>query len=182
MKRVILSKDKEDLILPSWLTSIGIEVLPPTTKMDSWIDGLIIGGGATDKERDKIELELIDNAIKNRIPVLGICRGAEMITTWARGILVPFTGNALANHKGAWHKVLFSDLLNLDKLDVWSNHHLRIENPGTLKPIAFAEDGSIEAIADPKRRILGVLWHPERSGEVGLISVLPWLKWIEKRF
>jgi|694.fasta_scaffold08991_19 gamma-glutamyl-gamma-aminobutyrate hydrolase PuuD len=187
MKRVILSRDKGDETIKTWLSSMGIEVLPSTSRMDSWIDGIVIGGGSDpgipeDRDRDKMELKLIDNAIKNRIPVLGICRGAEVITVWAGGSLQPLPKYAISNHQSRWHKVIFSDIWSKRDLDVWSHHHLRIENPGSLKAAAFAEDGSIEAIADPKRKVLGVLWHPERSGDNGLLSVYPWLKWIEKRF
>lgn len=187
MKQIILSRDTGDDTIKTWLSSIGMEVVPPSTRIDSWIDGLVIGGGSDpgipeDKERDKMEFELIDNAVKNRVPVLGICRGAEVLTIWSGGSLKPLSSTILQNHQNRWHKVVLSDLWNKSEIDVWSHHHLMIETTGTLKAAAFAEDGTIESVADPKRKVLGVLWHPERSGEGGMISVFPWLKWVEKRF
>lgn len=187
MKRVILSRDKDDESIKIWLTSMGLEVLPASARMDSWVDGLVIGGGSDpgipeDKERDVLEAGLIDAAIKERIPVLGICRGAEVVTVWAGGSLSPIPTNALPLHQNSWHRVTLSDLWNVRHMNVWSHHHLAIKNTGSLRPAAHADDGSIEAIADVNRRILGVLWHPERSDENGPISILPWLKWIEKRF
>lgn len=187
MKRIILSRDRGDEIIKTWLSSMGIEILSPSTRMDSWVDGLVIGGGSDpgipeDRDRDRMEFNLINTAVKNRIPVLGICRGAEVLTVWAGGSLKPLPSHALSLHMSQWHKVILSDLWNKSEVNVWSHHHLRIENPGTLKAAAFTEDGSVEAVADAKRKILGVLWHPERSGDEGTISVFPWLKWIEKRF
>lgn len=187
MKRIILSRDQGDEIIKSWLSSMGLEVLPPSTRMDSWIDGLIIGGGSDpgipeDKERDQMEIDLINSAVKNRIPILGICRGAEILAVWAGGSLAPLPANMLQNHQSRWHKVLFSNLWNKRDTDVWSHHHLRIENTGSLKPAAFADDGSIEAVVDAKKKILGVLWHPERSASDGILSVFPWFKWVERRF
>lgn len=46
MKRIILSRDRGDEIIKTWLSSMGIEILSPSTRMDSWIDGLVIGGGS----------------------------------------------------------------------------------------------------------------------------------------
>lgn len=187
MKKIILSRDEGDNTISNWLSAIGFEVLTPEKKMDSWINGLVIGGGSDpglpeDSDRDKMELELIKSAEKQGIPVLGICRGAEILTVWAGGSLSPLPSGLLSIHQGAWHKVLLSDLWPQREIDVWSRHHLMIENPGSLKPAAYSQHGSIEAIASPNKRMLGVLWHPERSGEPGYESIYPWLKWVEKKF
>lgn len=187
MKRVMLSTYDEDKKLREWVSSLGIEILSPDARMDSWVDGLIIGGGSDpgipeDKERDQMEIGLISKAVSERIPVLGICRGAEMLTLWAGGKLTAMTGNVLNNHMSQWHTVALSDLWPKREVSVWSHHHLKIENPGNLSPSAFSAEGNIEAISDFKKRILGVLWHPERSANDGTMSILPWLRWIEKRF
>jgi len=187
MKRVILSRDKEDDVISNWLKSFGIEVLPSSTRMDSWIDGIVIGGGkdpglSSDLNRDKMELNLISNAVRSKIPVLGICRGAEIVTAWGKGSTEPIKPNLLGNHQSCWHRVIFSNLWPARETEVWSHHHLRISNTGNLKAVAFSEDGSIEAVMDFNKRVLGVMWHPERSATGGTISVFPWLKWIEKRF
>jgi len=187
MKKIILSRDKGDEGIKRWFNSIGIETLTPDAKMDSWIDGLVIGGGSDpgipkDAQRDKLELDLIENAVKQRIPILGICRGAEILTIWSRGKLSTLQRHSLSYHMSKWHKVLFTDYWPEREAILWSHHHLTIEKSGTLKPAAFSEDGNIEALIDEKKRILGVLWHPERSADQGVMSILPWIKWIEKRF
>lgn len=186
MKKIILSRDKEDDMIKDWLSSMGLEVLPASSRMDSWIDGLVIGGGSDpgipeDLERDRMEAGLINAAIKNRIPVLGICRGAEVLTMWSGGLLAPLPKYELQNHRSRWHKVSLSDLWDRPSVDVWSHHHLRIQSTGSLKTAAITDDGTIEAVADTNKRILGVMWHPERSGNEGYASVYPWLKWVEKR-
>jgi len=187
MKKIILSTYDDDLNLREWFVLLGIEVLSPSAKMDSWVDGLVIGGGSDpgipeDKERDRMEIGLISKAVSERIPVLGICRGAEMLTLWAGGKLSPMKGGELGTHMSKWHNVQLSDIWPKAEANVWSHHHLKIENPGSLRVAATSNDGNTEAIADPNKRILGVLWHPERSGDVGVMTVLPWLRWIEKRF
>jgi gamma-glutamyl-gamma-aminobutyrate hydrolase PuuD len=187
MKRIILSRDKGDEEIKRWFSAIGIETLSPGSKMDSWIDGLVIGGGSDpgipeDKERDKMERDLITEAVKNRVPVLGICRGAEIITVWAGGSLAPLNGVLLSGHQHTWHSITVSEFWPASSMDVWSHHHLAIESTGSMKPAALSRDGGVEAIISQQKRVLGVLWHPERSGEKGYLSIYPWLKWIEKRF
>jgi len=187
MKRIILSRDKDDETIKKWLLSMGLEVLPPSTRLDSWIDGVVIGGGSDpglpkDVDRDALEQGLVSSAVKERIPVLGICRGAEVVTIWGGGSIAPLKRQFIHNHQNSWHTVVFSDLWNTKETQVWSHHHLGIEKTGSLRAAAFAEDGTIEAVADVQKRVLGVLWHPERSDMNGAMSVYPWLKWIEKRF
>lgn len=185
MKRIVVSKSKEDDVLPIWLKSIGLEVLPATTKIDSWVDGIVIGGGLAphdDPERDDIEFSLVKQAIKENVPLLGICRGCEVLALGVSGAIMKMSDSEVARHKDTWHKVLLSNLWPCETLDVWSNHINHITKMGTLSPVAFSPDGIVEAIADQKRRLLGIQWHPEKSHQEGYTSIYPWLRWIEKRF
>lgn len=185
MKRIVLSKRRDDDILPNWLKSLGIEILPVTTKIDSWVDGIVIGGGLApyeDPERDDIEFSLVKQAVKENVPLLGICRGCEVLTLGVGGAVKKMNDLETSMHRHKWHKVILSNLWPYDSLDIWSNHGNHITKMGILGPVAYSPDGVIEAVADPKRRLLGVQWHPEKSHQEGYSSVYPWLKWIEKRF
>jgi putative glutamine amidotransferase len=187
MKRIVLVRNKEDNTLSKWLVSMGFDISPSTNRMDSWVDGLVIGGGSDpgipqDEERDKGEQLLISKAVKENIPVLGICRGAETVAIWGGGTVSPLKSAVLPHHQNCWHRVILPNYWGKTEMNVWSHHHLGIQTTGNLKAAAFSDDGSVEAVIDAKKRILGVMWHPERSDENGAMSVFPWLKWVEKRF
>jgi len=126
-----------------------------------------------DCRRDRIEKELYTIFAKQGKPILGICRGIQCINAWEGGSLwqdlQPQTGK---NHSGGQlHKVKRLQkgciLKGLpDVFTVNSFHHQAIKNLApALTAIARSEDGFIEAIADEKRKIYAVQWHPERKTE-----------------
>lgn len=185
-KRIILSKSVGDQVIEPWLKSLGFDVMPPETKLDSWISGVVIGGGAdpigqTDEERDKKELELIQKSVKERIPCLGVCRGSEIVAIWDKGKLQPMMQAELPQHVKIWHDITIDYPEIKGTMRVWSNHHLKFKSSGKLKPCAWSPDGNIEAVIDKDNKVMGVLWHPEKSGTDGPASAMPWLKWVSKR-
>lgn len=136
------------------------------------VDGLVISGGdniGDDPARDKTEKIVIEFALKNEIPILGICRGMQVLNNYFGGKI---TKNKDTSHRGNPHNVeitnkKFSSLLEIDSLNVNSFHNNIIEesNLGAdLDSFAISHnDNTIEGFFHKQFPILGVMWHPERK-------------------
>lgn len=136
--------------------------------------------GSYKPERDGFELKLLENAISRNIPVLGICRGCQLINVYFRGSLIfdieeirGTNHRKISDTQDRMHKIniyqntLLSDIVNLEETEVTSSHHQSIDRLGEgLIVNAKAPDGIIEGIeyADKsgKNFFLAVQWHPER--------------------
>ena len=161
------------------------------------VDGLIVSGGSGDvdparygadpdpatrpvePERDDYELALVRAATEAEVPVLGICRGMQLVNVAFGGTLVQHLGadDAPGPHRGrpgqfAEHEVrlaagsLAARAVGAERTRVRSFHHQGVaEVAPSLRASGWAEDdGSVEALEDPARRfLLGVLWHPEED-------------------
>lgn len=168
------------------------------------LDGLILTGGADvdprmwgstpgpkqsgiRPARDRFESELIAAAAALGKPVLGICRGIQVINAHFGGTLVPH----LAPDQGEGHSFygyprherthpvtfksgsLFARLYGPGLL-VNSFHHQAVKNPGEgLLVTGLAPDGVVEAIEHESLPMLGVQWHPEMLREIE--PIFAWL-------
>lgn len=126
--------------------------------------------------RDLLERNMLRSAMEARLPILGICRGLQLINAVLGGTLwqdLPSQRPGSRKHRmerpydRAEHSVALSgplaDLYGADSLGVNSCHHQGIKAlaPG-LEPMAIAEDGLIEAFRHPGLPFLwAVQWHPE---------------------
>lgn len=139
------------------------------------------------KKRDSYERQILQTAQKINLPLLGICRGAQFIATEFGAKL-----EKINNHIGT-HKVFFDEKnlnLALDliknkaqnttfiKADSIESENIECKNDflvnsfhnfalkslkAPLKPLAFAQDGSIESYISDKAPIFGIMWHIERE-------------------
>ncbi|ANQ23868.1 hypothetical protein BA893_19785 [Vibrio natriegens] len=154
------------------------------------LDGLIIGGGDDidpehyggeaserdefDPERDKLEIEWIKWALENQVPILGICRGAQLLNVVHGGNLyadISTLRKRTYNRPGLLPtKQVFvdreSDLFALcgkPKLRVNSLHHQAVKDVGDGLRVAGRDlDGFVQAIESTHSQpIRGVQWHPE---------------------
>ncbi len=132
--------------------------------------------GNFDIKRDSTEFEAFRIASKLHMPVLGICRGMQLINIASGGTLYidlpEDTGSGTLHRQGkeGWtqHKILLKDESLLSKIatdkqqEVASNHHQGIEKIGKgLVPAAYSEDSLIEAVEGQNSFLLAVQWHPE---------------------
>jgi putative glutamine amidotransferase len=130
---------------------------------------------APDDQRDAVELRLIDEAIRNDIPIFAICRGIQILNVYHGGTLiqhlVPSEPHDVENEdKGAHaHQVDVETRTELariagrERLLVNSRHHQALKQIGAgMRVSARAADGVIEGIERADRTfVMGVQWHPE---------------------
>ena len=156
------------------------------------LDGLLLTGGtdvmpqlygsapteslwAVEPDRDDFELAVLSAAIDRGIPVLGICRGIQVINVHFGGTLhahhAPDEGEghssmAYPRHIGR-HEVTFEAGSTLTDLYgptamVNSFHHQSVDAVGEgLQVTARTGDGVVEAVEHAEHKITGVQWHPE---------------------
>ncbi|NLL18237.1 MAG: gamma-glutamyl-gamma-aminobutyrate hydrolase family protein [Clostridia bacterium] len=136
------------------------------------------GLGPVDPDRDHFELELCKLLLVNGKPVLGICRGMQVLNVACGGTiyqdLVRQLPESLEHRQRApknrvSHQVvldsssLLRGVLKTSALRVNSFHHQAVKDLGQgLKAVAKASDGVIEGVEKETGFVLGVQWHPER--------------------
>lgn len=138
--------------------------------------------GETCGDRDEMDRRLLISAIGADKPLLGICRGLQLMNAALGGTLYQDLSTEYGTtvehcmvppYDRGVHSVRVLDdtplheLLGADDLSVNSYHHQAVKDPAScLKTMAVSEDGLIEAMYMPgKRFIWGVQWHPEFSYE-----------------
>jgi putative glutamine amidotransferase len=128
-----------------------------------------------DIERDRSETALVVEARRLGIPVLAVCRGVQVLNVACGGSLVQHlpsvTGQAhlVVDHpRQVVHTVLLDEdsglarIVGTNPLGVNSLHHQAVARVGSgLRAVAWAEDGTIEALEDAGGQVVGVQWHPE---------------------
>ncbi len=134
------------------------------------IDILILAGGndiiSKKKEsiiRNKIEINLIKKAIKRKIPIFGICRGAQLLNIKFGGRISKVKNQMRTRHNIYFHK---NDIIKKNILNVNSFHNYGIKYKDfskKLKIVATDIDQNIEMFISKKRKILATMWHPERE-------------------
>ena len=131
----------------------------------------------TNAGRDEFEIRLILAADGANVPTLAICRGAQVVNVAFGGTLhqhVPDLGLGLAHGgggaPGAEHKVEVAESSRLAEasgraaLSCLSHHHQALDRLGEgLTPVAWSEDGLVEAVERPDGWLVAVQWHPEET-------------------
>jgi len=206
----------------------GAPVLIPLLEDEALLDGLydhlagllLCGGGDVaaerygardggllrnvDAARDRVEIYLTQRALAEHKPVLGICRGAQVLNVAAGGTLIQDIAEAMPSalahprpesrapealahplrvaEDSLLHRILFDGAAGTDHcLQVNSSHHQAVEEmaPG-FRAVAWAPDGVVEAIESERSGVafhLGVQWHPEH-----LVGTLPPMRRLLERF
>lgn len=127
------------------------------------IHAIVLSGGSNIGEyplRDDFEKKLISLSIKKKIPLLGICRGMQMINHFYKGRLVKIKNHVRKKH-------IIKNISNKYSISVNSYHNFAIDQKylsKELKTIFICKrDKSHEAFIHKSQKILGIMWHPERE-------------------
>ncbi|QER86143.1 gamma-glutamyl-gamma-aminobutyrate hydrolase family protein [Streptomyces tendae] len=161
------------------------------------LDGLVVAGGPDvepvrygaepdprtgppARARDAWELALIRAALDRRVPLLGICRGMQLLNVALGGTLVQhIDGHAEVPGTFGRHPVKpvpgtrYADAVP-EETSVPTHHHQAVDRLGTgLIPSAYAEDGTVEAVERPDGHwVVGVQWHPEMGEDLRVVRAL----------
>jgi len=168
----------------------------PDTDVLDGIDGIVFTGGSdvdpslygepphpTTKvkpQRDTAELLLLRAAVAADLPVLGVCRGMQLMAVAYGGRLHqhlpdvlgheghrPVSGPKFGHHPVRLLPGSRAHAILGDQVTVNSYHHQGVRDPGGLTPVGWCpEDELIEVLEDPSRTFtLGVQWHPEDTND-----------------
>lgn len=165
-------RDSLDQRLISWIQAVGALPVPvpnrlgPEAGIEDWFasvspDAIVLSGGndiGENSDRDETEGALIELAKNSGFPLLGICRGMQMMAHVGGTSLESSPGHAGKRHTlRSLSKTVFPEEVN-------SFHNWRLTScPTGYSVVAEAADGSIEAIRHRKLPWEGWMWHPERE-------------------
>jgi putative glutamine amidotransferase len=169
------------------------------------VDALILTGGAGDidpalygqerhpetgpiqGERDAYEIALVRGALEREMPILGICRGMQIINVVYGGSLEQHLPDVLGHEEHRHTPGTYSDhevrlepgslaarATGEERSQAKSHHHQGIKGVGSgLAVTGWADDETVEALEDPSCPfVLGVLWHPEEDEKSQVIKAL----------
>ena len=127
--------------------------------------GIILSGGGDPKKKDErynSEKKLLNFSNKKKIPLLGICRGAQRINIHFKGKL-----KKIKNHVRKKHFISGPSIIR--GLKVNSYHDLGFDNKmlgKKLKILATSSDGIVKYFKHENNLFFGIMWHPERDRKV----------------
>lgn len=161
----------------------------------SRLDGLIVAGGAdidpavygaerqpatgpARSDRDRSEWTLIELALRGGVPLLGVCRGMQLLNVVLGGTLHQHLPDEVGDTDhlpvpGTFGRVAVkvaggSRLAGIvgEQVEVHCHHHQAVDRLGEgLVPVAWAGDGTVEGVELPGEAfVVGVQWHPEEDG------------------
>ncbi|HLN79656.1 MAG TPA: gamma-glutamyl-gamma-aminobutyrate hydrolase family protein [Thermoanaerobaculia bacterium] len=173
-----------------------IDVVAPGRRPTESFDGLLLGGGSdvdparygrgrirgarvqVDPERDETDFTFLDRAMSQSLPVLGICRGIQVVNVALGGTLVQDIDterpSSVVHRRSAREKTRLDHVVSIrpgtrlraiagaEEIAVNSRHHQAVGELGRgLVFSARAPDGLVEAVERPGEPVLAVQWHPE---------------------
>lgn len=196
------------VIIPPYADAVAID------RLVSSLDGLVLSGGADidpdyldeepiegisiNEKRDLPEMLLVCLAVNRQVPILGICRGIQILAAALGGklyqdILTQHGPDSLQHSQSGGraersHEVtieegtLLHSIFGESRIAVNSFHHQAVRSvPDGFRVSASAPDGIIEGMESVRMKsIIGVQWHPECMLPAGDRSMMPIFDWLAK--
>jgi gamma-glutamyl-gamma-aminobutyrate hydrolase PuuD len=177
-------RDCLDQVWPRFLLGCGLVPIPVPNSVDAAleicanVDGIVLTGGndlsaygGDAPDRDETETAMLDLAERRDLPVLGVCRGMQMIQHRFGTRLQPVHGHVAPQQ---------SISIDGTRVDVNSYHNFgAMEVHLPLTSWAIADDGVIKAVRHTDHRIIGLMWHPERLDPFAADDVMLFSKFFE---
>ena len=209
--RIALTLDREETpsdasdyvraLVAAGFDRLEIVVLAPGQVPDGTFDGVVLGGGVdvdpvrygqtarpganveVDLERDATDLAVFEKAWSDEVPILGICRGLQVVNVALGGTLVQDLPterpNSLGHQGGPRDRTRRDHAVRITagtrlaavaragEIGVNSRHHQSVDRLAEgLTPSAEAPDGTVEAVETPGERwCVAVQWHPENLAD-----------------
>ncbi|RKR75981.1 gamma-glutamyl-gamma-aminobutyrate hydrolase family protein [Frondihabitans australicus] len=153
------------------------------------VDPALYGGAESYPHRgqifadaDRAQVALVRECVTDAVPLIGICRGMQVINVALGGDLVqhleggghvsdgPADGPMLAHTVDVEDDSDLARIVGSTTLTVQSSHHQAVGRPGRgLRIVARADDGTIEAVEHESAPLWAVQWHPEDAGSTGTV-------------
>lgn len=134
------------------------------------LNGFILTGGndiGSNSLRDETETLLLKYAMETNIPILGVCRGLQLIAS-SLGHMIVNCENGL--HSGSMHKINikslpYSDLTGSVVVNSYHDKCLSHKNDyhSPLQVFAFDDNGLVEGVWHKHKKLMAIMWHPERE-------------------
>ena len=181
------------------------------------LDGVLLPGGGdidprlygqdpedtlydVNQEQDHLDIDVARATIDAGLPLLGICRGHQLLNVLYGGTLTQDMAPTSVTHSSldphdplasdwAWHAVRLTAGSKAAALygspegstiKIASGHHQAVDRVGEgLVVTAIADDGTVEALEDPSRWVASVQWHPEVPQLAGSEQLAPFVSFVE---
>ncbi|RTR05424.1 glutamine amidotransferase [Halomonas nitroreducens] len=176
--------ERRDCLDQQWtvlVQQLGLTPVPVPNSVDnaaSWLDAMALDGyilsGGNDlsclpsptcpaPERDRTEQAILDHAYDMSLPVLGVCRGLQMMNVYLGGSLHLVEGHVATRHAvtATSDDARFTDYTVANSFHDWGVTLEGLAEP--LQSCLTAPDGTIEACKHRQRDWIGIMWHPERE-------------------
>ena len=161
--------------------AIGALPVPTLTlaPVDSYFElpiaGVVVTGGndlsdvsadPLSTDRDRFELALVAEARRRGVPVLGVCRGLQLLTSVAGYALMRVRGHVRTRHslnvsKDSPRAAQIAACGEVNSYHGWAVPAVEVRHP--WRAAAWCDDGTVEALEHVSEPILGLGWHPERE-------------------
>lgn len=188
-------RDAVDVKLAEFLASLGLQVLIVPNHLPNFRrlladlrpDGIVLSGGndidpkryrrpgparEVSAARDAVELAAVAYSRAEGVPLVGVCRGLQLVNVAFGGTLSHDLQKSGHNHVAVRHPVKLLDAFPIPAyrnrrvtVNSYHNHGVTPADlaPGLL-PMAVSREGLVEALRHPHLPIFAVQWHPERKG------------------
>jgi putative glutamine amidotransferase len=177
--------ERRDCLDQAWmslLAGVGMVAVPIPNRIadvGDFVEGLglagaILSGGNdladlpgadnTAPERDALERAILERSAETGLPVLGVCRGLQLMTVHFGGRLTPIEDHVRVHHPVTIEDAGPLELVDREGVNSYHDWGVRVGDIGNvLRVAAVAPDGSVEALRHPELPQAAIMWHPERG-------------------